>query len=152
MGLGAIVTVTVVGTGGYMLIEGWSFLDALYMTVTTISTVGFKEVNPLSTAGMIFTVALILGGVGTILYGLGSMVEFVVKGELSGMFRRRAVKKQVDKLEGHYIVCGYGRSGSRSPAILPLMTRRCDHRHRRSCPGTGRGRRVPRGGRRCHKR
>jgi voltage-gated potassium channel len=109
--LGAVMSVVVVGTVGYMLIEGWGFLDALYMTVTTIATVGFAEVHPLSTGGMVFTVALILGGVGTILYGLGAMVEFVVKGELSGVFRRRAVKKQVDKLEDHYIICGYGRVG-----------------------------------------
>ena len=109
--LGAIVLVVVVGTGGYMLIEGWGFLDALYMTVTTISTVGFKEVRELSTAGRIFTVVLILGGAGTILYGLGTMVEYVIKAQLSGVFRRRAVKKQVDKLEDHYIICGYGRVG-----------------------------------------
>jgi voltage-gated potassium channel len=59
----------------------------------------------------VFTLALIIGGVGTILYGLGSMVEFVVGGQLSGAYRRRVVKKQVDKLEGHYIICGYGRVG-----------------------------------------
>src|SRR4030042_3916434 len=109
--LGAIVLVVVVGTGGYMLIEGWGFLDALYMTVTTISTVGFKEVHELSTLGRVFTVVFMLGGAGTILYGLGSMVEYVIKAQLSGVFRRRAVKREVEKLEGHYIVCGYGRVG-----------------------------------------
>ena len=109
--LAAIVAVVVVGTVGYTLIEGWGPLDSLYMTVITIFTVGFGEVHPLSTAGSVFTLALIVGGVGTILYGLGSMVEFVVGGQLSGAYRRRVVKKQVDKLEGHYIICGYGRVG-----------------------------------------
>ena len=109
--LGAIVAVMVIGTIGFMLIEGWDALDALYMTITTIFTVGFGEVHPLSTAGSIFTILLILGGVGTILYGIGAMVEFVIGGQLTGVFRRRAVRRQVDKLDGHYIICGYGRVG-----------------------------------------
>lgn len=109
--LAAIVAIVVVGTVGYTLIEGWGPLDSLYMTVTTIFTVGFGEVHPLSTAGSVFTLVLIVGGVGTILYGLGSMVEFVVGGQLSGAYRRRVVKKKVDKLEGHYVICGYGRVG-----------------------------------------
>ena len=109
--LAMIVVVMIVGTAGYALIEGWGFLDSLYMTVTTIFTVGFGEVHELSRAGAVFTLVLIFGGVGAILYGLGSMVEFVVGGQLSGVFRRRAVKRQVDRLEGHYIICGYGRVG-----------------------------------------
>ncbi|MBC7293771.1 MAG: potassium channel protein, partial [Thermoleophilia bacterium] len=109
--LAAIAAVLIVGTVGYMLIEGWSLLDSLYMTVTTIFTVGFGEVHPLSQAGTVFTVLLIFGGVGTILYGIGRMVEFVIGGQLTGVFRRRVVKRQVDKLEGHYIVCGFGRVG-----------------------------------------
>jgi voltage-gated potassium channel len=109
--LAAIFAVIVIGTMGYTLIEGWSLLDSLYMTVTTIFTVGFGEVHPLSRAGSVFTLLLIFGGVGTILYGIGAMVEFVVGGQLTGVFRRRAVKRQVDRLEGHYIICGYGRVG-----------------------------------------
>jgi len=107
----AIAGVLVVGTVGYVLIQGWSFLDSLYMTVITIFTVGFNEVHPLSTAGHVFTILLILGGVGTILYGLGAMFEFVVSGQLTGAYRRRAVKRQVEKLRDHYIICGYGRVG-----------------------------------------
>jgi len=79
--------------------------------VTTIFTVGFGEVHPLSQAGRIFTLLLIIGGVGTILYGLGRMVEFVIGGQLTGVFRRRAVRRQVDRLDGHFIICGYGRVG-----------------------------------------
>ena len=106
-----IVAVVIVGTIGFMLIEGWGLLDSLFMTITTIFTVGFGEVHPLSTAGLVFTIILILGGVGTILYGFGAMVEFVISGQLTGVFRRRAVRRQVEKLDGHHIICGYGRVG-----------------------------------------
>ena len=108
--LAAIVAVVVVGVVGYVLIQGWSFLHSLYMTITTIFTVGFSD-QGLSTAGRIFTLVLIVLGVGTILYGIGAMIEFVVGGQLSGVFRRRAVRRQVEILEGHYIICGYGRVG-----------------------------------------
>jgi voltage-gated potassium channel len=81
------------------------------MTITTIFTVGYGEVYPLSTAGTVFTIVLILIGVGTILYGIGAMVEFLIGGQLTGVFRRRAVRRQVARLSGHYIICGYGRVG-----------------------------------------
>ena len=109
--LAVIVLIVVIGTIGYMLIEGWSFLDSFYMTVTTIFTVGYGEVHPQTSGGRIFTLVIIVLGVGAILYGLGTMVEFVVSGQLSGMFRRRVVKKRVERLDGHFIVCGYGRVG-----------------------------------------
>jgi voltage-gated potassium channel len=107
----AIALVVAGGTVGYMVIEGWSLLDALYMTVTTITTVGFREVRELSTAGRIFTMLLILCGAGVILYGLATIVEYAIKAQLSGVFKRRAVRKQVNRLESHYIICGYGRVG-----------------------------------------
>jgi voltage-gated potassium channel len=109
--LGAMILVVVIGTVGYMLIEeDWGFLHSLYMTVATIFTVGYGD-EGLTQGGKAFTIVLIVLGVGTILYGLGVMVEFVVGGQLSGVFRRRVVKRQVEKLEGHYIICGYGRVG-----------------------------------------
>jgi voltage-gated potassium channel len=107
----AILMVVVIGTVGYVVLFDFSFMDALYQTVTTITTVGFMEVQPLSTGGRIFTMALILSGAGVILYGLGTIVEYAIKAQLSGIFKRRAVRKQVDKLENHYIICGYGRVG-----------------------------------------
>jgi voltage-gated potassium channel len=110
--IAAVVVIILVGTVGYTLIEGWSLLDSLYMTVITIFTVGYGEVHPLSRAGQVFTILLIIGGVGTILYGIGRMVEFVIGGQMSGVFRRRAVRRQVDKVDSHYIVCGYGRVGA----------------------------------------
>lgn len=108
---GGIVLVLVGGTLGYVVIEGWSVLEALYMTVITISTVGFKEIQEPSNAGRVFTVMLILGGASMMLYGLTTLLEFVVGGQLSGMYRRRALSRQLDKLEGHYVLCGYGRVG-----------------------------------------
>lgn len=111
MVIAAVVAIVVVGTAGYTLIEGWGLLDSLFMTVTTVFTVGFGEVHPLSRGGEIFTIFLIILGVGTILYVLGRTVEFIIGGQLSGVFRRRAVRRQVDKLDSHFIVCGYGRVG-----------------------------------------
>jgi voltage-gated potassium channel len=99
------------GTGGYMMLEGWRLLDALYMTVITLSTVGFTEVHPLSDAGHLFTIALILTGVSTAAYAVGTVGEFVIGGRLSGALRRQRMQHEIDRLEGHYIICGYGRVG-----------------------------------------
>ncbi len=107
----AFVVAVIIGTVGFMVIEGWSLLDAVYMTITTIFTVGFGEVHPLSTAGSVFTLLLIVGGVGVIFYGIGVMAEFIIGDQLSGLFRGRAVRKQVEKLKDHHIICGYGRVG-----------------------------------------
>ena len=109
--MAAFAAAVIIGTVGYILIEGWGLLDAVYMTITTIFTVGFGEVHPLSTPGTVFTLLLIIGGVGVIFYGIGMMAEFIVGDQLSGLFRGRAVRKQVEKLEGHHIICGYGRVG-----------------------------------------
>jgi voltage-gated potassium channel len=107
----AIASVVVVGTAGYMVLFGWGFLDAFYQTITAITTVGVGEVKKLSSGERVFTILLILCGVGVMLYGLATIVEYAIKAQLSGVFKRRAVKKQVDKLENHYIICGYGRVG-----------------------------------------
>jgi voltage-gated potassium channel len=99
------------GTAGYMAIEGWSLLDALYQTVTTLSTVGFREVHPLSTAGQIFTIILIIGGVGGVLYTLTAVVTVAVEGELLDYFGRRRMEARIQALRGHAIICGFGRVG-----------------------------------------
>ena len=99
------------GAMGYVLIEGWSFVDSLYMTVITIATVGYSEVQPLSEPGRLFTIIVILLGVGTAGYSLGSLTQLLVSIQLADTFGRRKLEKEISKLKNHYIVCGYGRMG-----------------------------------------
>jgi voltage-gated potassium channel len=100
------------GTGGYWLIEGWPLFDSLYMTVITLATVGFKEVHELSDKGRAFTLLLILFGAGIIAYAIGSMIRFTVEGELRTILGRKKLENQIRKLQGHYIICGFGRIGT----------------------------------------
>jgi voltage-gated potassium channel len=93
------------------VIEDWDFLDSIYMTVITLSTIGYGEVNPVSPAGRIFTLALIVMGVGFFLYVLGNVVQFLVEGRIRLILGRHKLDKQIDHLNNHYIVCGYGRMG-----------------------------------------
>jgi voltage-gated potassium channel len=106
----ALLAVLVVGTVGYALL-GFSVLDAGYQTVTTVSTVGFREVEPLTGAGKVFTIVLILAGVGTALYTFGVVFEFVVEGELLQLRRRKRMDRSIAQLDGHVVVCGWGRVG-----------------------------------------
>ncbi len=110
-GLGAFIAIIVVGAGGYMVIEGWSFLDALYMTIITITTVGYGEVHPLSTGGRIFSIFLIVGGVGGVLYALTVIVSYVVEGYFGTTLGRHRMKDRIAKLQGHFILCGCGKVG-----------------------------------------
>lgn len=105
------------GTLGYMLLPvtddgtGFGLLEALYQTVTTVATVGFREVHPLSAAGMVFTMGLIILGAGTVLYNLGLLVEAVTEGHLRVHLERRRMDNDIDQLHGHVIICGFGRVG-----------------------------------------
>jgi len=99
------------GTIGYMVIEEWDFIDSLYMTIITLTTVGFKEVHDLSLSGRIFTIVLLIGGVGTVFYTLGIGAKIIVEGELQEVYGRRRLEKKLKDLRDHYIVCGYGRMG-----------------------------------------
>jgi voltage-gated potassium channel len=99
------------GTLGYRYIEGWPWHDALYMTVTTVTTVGFKEVHELSRTGQIFTMGLILAGVGTIFFAFSGLVEAVMQRNVRLWMERFGMQKEIAKLEKHVIVCGYGRMG-----------------------------------------
>jgi voltage-gated potassium channel len=100
------------GVIGYMGIEGWNFLDALYMTVITLGTVGFREVHDLSDAGKAFTILLILVGVSVIGYIVGSLAQIMFEGQFQRIIGRKKVEKKVEALHDHYIICGYGRMGS----------------------------------------
>jgi voltage-gated potassium channel len=98
------------GTAGYMVFEGWSFTDALFMTVTTITTVGY-QVEPLGTGGRAFTIVLVLLGVGTAFYLLTTFVAMVIEGDLGAAFGVTRMKGRIDALSNHHILCGYGRVG-----------------------------------------
>lgn len=107
----ALGTIVVGGTAGYMVLEGWGFLDALYMTMITISTVGYGEVNELDTSGRLWSIALIITGASVLVYATSSFVELVLEGTIRGYFARRRMEGAIDRLNGHYILCGYGRVG-----------------------------------------
>src|SRR5260370_3079779 len=108
---GAIIVLIPVGSVGYVLVEGMSPLDAIYVTVITISTVGYEEVKPLSTNGRIFTMILIFIGVGTAYYVFAVITAAVVEGRFSEFVGKTAMQHKIRDFEGHVIVCGYGRFG-----------------------------------------
>jgi voltage-gated potassium channel len=101
-----------VGTAGYALVERWGLFDSFYMTIITISTVGFTEVHPMDTQGRLFTSVLIVGGVGTMLYAFGVFAETLSEGHFLEFRRVRRLERKVSALRDHFIVCGYGRIGS----------------------------------------
>ena len=105
-----LVSVFVLGTVGYVIL-GFSVLDAVYQTVTTVATVGFREVQPLDNAGKVFTIVLILVGVGTALYTFSVVLETLFEGHLRALFGRRRMERQIETMHGHVIVCGSGRVG-----------------------------------------
>lgn len=106
-----IIIVLLSGTAGYYFIEGWKLFDSLYMTVITLSTVGFHEVEPLSKAGKAFTIGLIFFSLSVVAFAVNYGVKAIFEGELQDVFGRRKLKKTLDLLRNHYIVCGYGRMG-----------------------------------------
>ena len=105
-------TLLSVGTAGYMLISDLSFIDALYMTFITVSTVGFREVTKFDTAGKVFTIIIILGGLSIISYALVELGAFFVDGGMRHIIRRRTMKKRIAELKDHIIVCGAGQTGA----------------------------------------
>lgn len=100
-----------VGTGGYMILQGFSFIEALYMTVITLATVGFGEVKPLDATGRIFTIFLILTGAAFVAYQLAYFSQLMLDMDLMDLYRRRKLKKSLEQLKDHYVVCGYGQMG-----------------------------------------
>ncbi len=107
----ALAIAAAIGTVGFHLIEGWSWFDSLYMVVTTLSTVGYGEVHPLSQAGRAFNVFLILCGVGLVYFGIGALTQTLMALELDKVFGRRKMERELDRISGHYIICGAGRVG-----------------------------------------
>jgi voltage-gated potassium channel len=107
----ALVALMAIGTAGYVLIEGWGTLDAFYMTVITIFTVGFREVHELSPVGMVFTSVLIMVGVGIALWAGASVLQHAISPRARMLLRRRRMDHDIAKLRDHFIICGYGRIG-----------------------------------------
>ena len=108
VGLGALV---VVGTLGFHLLEGWPLFDGLYMVITTLTTVGYKEVHDLSPAGRVFNLFLISTGVGLSFLGIGFLTQALLEFELGKFVGRRRMEREIGRLSGHYIICGAGRVG-----------------------------------------
>lgn len=107
----AVAAALAIGTGGYVLIEGYPLFDAFYMAVITITTVGYFEVRPLSTAGRAFNIFYLLIGVSVLLIAIGAMTQTAIELELNQHFGKRRKKRMIDQLRDHYIVCGFGRVG-----------------------------------------
>lgn len=100
-----------IGTAGYITIEGWNIIDALYMTVITLTTVGYGEVHEVSKTGRLYTIFLIFLGAGFFVYAAGAVVQFMVEGRIRIILGRKRLDKKINRLKQHYIICGYGRIG-----------------------------------------
>ena len=110
LAIGMVVGVAMIGTLGYWAL-GLSPLDALYQTITTVTTVGFREVEEFGSGEKWFTIFVIMTGVGTVLYTVTLIVEVVVEGQLTDVFGRRRMDREIAKMSGHTVVCGWGRVG-----------------------------------------
>lgn len=106
------------GTGGYMLIEQYNFVEALYMTVITLATVGFQEVHPLSASGRVFTTILILFNLGIFAFVITQISRYFLDGEFARTYKIYKMRNAIDKLENHTIICGFGRNGQEAVRIL----------------------------------
>jgi len=135
-----LITIAIIlfGSWGFMAIEGWNFLDALFMTVITLTTVGFGEVHQLSRIGQMYTIVLIFVGVGFLGYVGATLIPYMVEGRIRIILGRRRLDKKITRLKNHYIVCGYGRIGrvlcmnlrqkpidivviEKNPDLIPIM-------------------------------
>ncbi len=118
IGLMLVLFLIVAGTAGYRLIEGWDWIDCLYMTIITMTTVGFREVAPLSAQGKIFTMLLIVTSISVLVYVTMNLARFVLDGELANYIKTYRVDKKIAKLKNHVIIVGYGRNGEQAAIEL----------------------------------
>jgi voltage-gated potassium channel len=107
----ALLIVVLIGTAGFHFIEGWPWFDGLYMVVTTLTTIGYQEVHPLSRAGRIFNIFVIFAGVSLLLVTIGTLTQALLEFELQSFFGRRRMEREIGRLSEHYIICGAGRVG-----------------------------------------
>lgn len=116
--IGILLLIVCIGILGFIAIEEYNFLDAFYMTIITIATVGFQEVHPLSESGRLFTAFLIITSFGTFAYAVTSISQYVIDGEFNHYFKNYKLSSAIDKLENHVIVCGFGRNGRQAAHVL----------------------------------
>jgi voltage-gated potassium channel len=109
--VGALLLLVAAGTAGFHFIEGWPWFDGLYMVVTTFTTIGYQEIHPLSHAGRIFNLGLIVAGVSLVFLGIGFLTQALLEFELRNFFGRRKMERDISRLTAHYIICGIGRVG-----------------------------------------
>ncbi len=107
----ALAVVIALGTAGFHFIEGWPWFDGFYMVITTLTTIGYQEVHPLSHAGRVFNIVIILSGVSLLFLAIGAATQALLEFELQSIFGRRRMEREIDRLVDHYIVCGAGRVG-----------------------------------------
>ncbi|HTA61662.1 MAG TPA: potassium channel protein [Bacteroidia bacterium] len=113
-----LMGITVLGTVGYQLICGYNFIDAFYMTIITIATVGFEEVHPLDMWGKIFTAFLVMISFGIFAYSISAVTRFVFDGEFNQLYKNRKLNETIKNLNDHVIICGYGRNGRQAAQVL----------------------------------
>ncbi|HRG57525.1 MAG TPA: potassium channel protein [Bacteroidia bacterium] len=118
LALGLILAMVSIGIVGFITIEQYSFLEAFYMTIITIATVGFQEVRPLSDAGKVFTAFLIITSFGTFAYAISAITKYVVEGEFNYYYKFFKVNNTIQKLSNHVVICGYGRNGKQAATVL----------------------------------
>lgn len=107
----ALALVILAGTAGFHFIEGWSWFDGFYMVITTLTTIGYQETHPLSHAGRVFNVCVIVAGVSLVFLAIGALTQALLEFELRSFFGRRKMEREIDRLTDHYIICGAGRVG-----------------------------------------
>lgn len=110
--------IMVVGVAGFMVLEGYRFLDALYMTVITITTIGYGEIKSMSDAGRIFNIVLIVASFTLFTYALANLTQFIASGEMALYFKNKKMMNLLDKLNDHVIICGFGRNGQQAAQTL----------------------------------
>lgn len=119
-----MLTLWLIGTIGYVLIDSYTWFDAFYMTIITVATVGYGEVKPLTDSGKIFTALLILTSFGTFAYAVSSITKFVFEGEFNDFYKNRKLNSTIEKLSDHVIICGYGRNGRQAAQVLKKHNQR----------------------------
>ncbi len=110
--LALLIALPVAASIAFMIVEGWNFFDSLYMAVITLTTVGFMEVHPMSDAGRIVVIVYLVGGLGIFFYGVAYVAELLLRAPIGEIRRRKRMNKQLETIENHVVVCGYGRVGS----------------------------------------